>query len=59
MNKIMKMKSMKLIESFSFRQNLKIFSKTKDDFLEILFYDRYQIDHKIAWGLGGRFLNIH
>ena len=53
------MKSMKLIESFSFRQNLKIFSKTKDDFLEILFYDRYQIDHKIAWGLGGRFLNIH
>ena len=31
------------------------------NFLEILFYDKNQIDKKIAWGLGldGEFLSIH
>ena len=33
--------------------------RAKDDFLEILFYDRNQVDHNIAWGLGGGFLSIH
>ena len=28
----------------------------KDNFLEILFYNRNQGNHKIAWGLGGGFL---
>ena len=32
---------------------------TKYDFLEILFYDRNQVDHKIARGLGRWFLSIH
>ena len=34
-------------------------SRTKDDFLEILFYDRNKVHHKIACGLGGVFLSIH
>ena len=33
--------------------------RTKDDILEILFYDKNQVDHKIVWGLGVGFLNIH
>ena len=31
---------------------------SNDDFLEILFYDKNQVDHKIAWGLGGGYLSI-
>ena len=27
--------------------------RTKDDFLEILFYNTNQIDPQIVWGLGG------
>ena len=26
---------------------------------EIMFYDRNQVELRIAWGLGGGFLNIH
>ena len=37
---------------------MKIFIKqdtrTKEDFIEILFCDRNQVDHKIALGLGPR-----
>ena len=29
-------------------------TRTNEDFLEILFSDRNQVDHKIAWGLGPR-----
>ena len=34
-------------------------TSTKDHFLEILFFDRKQVDHKTLWGLGGEFLSIH
>jgi hypothetical protein len=33
--------------------------RTKDDFLEILFYNRNKVYHKIKWGLGGGFLSIN
>ena len=32
---------------------------TKDEFLEILFYDRNQVYDKIAWCLGEGFLSVH
>ena len=35
-----------------------ILARTKDDFFKILFYDRNQVDHKIAWGLGEGLLSI-
>ena len=38
-------------------KNLK--SKTKDNFLTILFCDKNQVEHKISWGLGGGLLSIH
>ena len=34
-------------------------SRTKHDFLEILFYNRNQVVHKIAWGLGEGDLSIN
>ena len=32
--------------------------KSTDDFLEILFYNKNQVDHKITLGLGREFLCI-
>ena len=32
---------------------------TKDKHLEVKFYDRNQVDDKIAWGLDGGILSIH
>ena len=34
-------------------------TKTKDDYLEIKFNNRNQVNDKIALGLGGGFLSLH
>ena len=33
--------------------------KDRGDLLKILYYDRNQVDHKIAWGLGGEFPSVN
>ena len=48
-----------VVYNYILNLNCTVKPSTKDDYLEIKFYDRNQVEDTIVWGLSGGYLFFH